>query len=178
MKLKIPAGTHELLADAALAAPVQIELPSQDRCVFVVRYMQAARNESALLSLKFPQSPTFALGDYPNIAFNINNNFVTVTKEPKHQLTAFITMLAGSLGAISAYEIPSDINITSFRSGLANGKRKLMKLLDNPEHIELLYKTTAYIEGRTVKFFTPSRDGLSFSSISPNEPVDANIKMV
>lgn len=174
MKLKIPPGIHELLSEAALAAPVRIELPSEERRDFVIRYMQAARNESALLSLDSPESPSFAIGDYPNICFKTDGNFVIVTKEPEPQLTSFITVLAGSLGVIDSYEVPSSFSIASFRSGLANSKKKLMKLLDNPEHIELVYVTTPYIEGRTVRFFRPSRDGLDFSPIFPNEPVDSS----
>lgn len=162
MRLKIPSGVHEFLVEAAAAAPVRVELPTEDRASYLLRYSTAVKNESAINSLDTPTSP---FGDFAHIRLRQEENCLIVTPERELHLTPLMAFLAGAVGAIETYEIPDYSTVVSFRSGLSNAKKKLLRTIDNPEHVEAVYLTTAYIDGRVVRFFRPSRDGLKFSSI-------------
>ena len=162
MKLKIPLGLHDLVAEAALAAPISIQLPSPARANFILRYAQAVRNESAILSLSNPDSLNFALGAFPFLLLRADGSSILVEQMPELQLTPLIALLAGALGRIETYELPSNANLPSFRGGLSKAKQKLIKMVHDPLYVEQVYMTTPYFEGRTLLFMRPSGEKLTF----------------
>ena len=152
MRFKIPAGLHELVAEASAAAPTQLTLPTAARRDFVLRYAQAVRNESAVLSLDDPESPNFALGNYADLLLTPRESSILVTREPSLQLSPLICLLAGALGRIDTYEVPGNLNILSFKNAFSKSKNRIIKVIENPFYIERVYACTAYAEGRTIHF--------------------------
>jgi hypothetical protein len=63
-----------------------------------------------------------------------------------------MTLIAGAFDRINSYRIPEEENEATYRGSFSRNRAKLMSVINDPEYIEMVYETVAYVENRTVYF--------------------------